>query len=242
MAITRFFTLIAFSIGAAQLACAAVIPTAVFSESPTNCPTSFSKPSGDALAPTDIPQDGFNISAGPLGCPPSFSASGLPDALPSGFPPAESADGSAPTDIPGDGFKKSGVPSQSDTLPTNTASYPSGASPDGSAPTQLPRGYLGSLSQLPDSPSSASDGATPTDTPQNGSMPSGSGNAPPSFSQGGDPSAFSSYLPSAAPSDGAVPSDLPTYDLSSGSLPQGCPTAFPSSVFPSGGPAPTDAA
>jgi len=81
MAIIRFFTLIAFSISAAQLARAAVIPTPVFSGSPTDCPTSFSRPSGDAPAPTDIPQDGnaFNISAGPLGCPPSFSASGLPD-------------------------------------------------------------------------------------------------------------------------------------------------------------------
>jgi len=83
MATTRFFTLIAFSIGAAQLACAAVIPTPVFSGSPTDCPTSFSKPSGAGPAPTDIPQDGnvFNISAGPLGCPPSFSASGVPDAV-----------------------------------------------------------------------------------------------------------------------------------------------------------------
>ena len=85
MAITRFFTLIAFSIGAAQLACAAAIPTPVLSGSPTDCPASFSKPSGPgaAPAPTDIPQDGnaFNISAGPLGCPPSFSASGAPDAV-----------------------------------------------------------------------------------------------------------------------------------------------------------------
>ena len=85
MAITRFFTLIAFSIGAAQLARAAVIPTPVLSGSPMDFPTSFSKPSGSgaAPAPTDIPQDGnaFNISAGPLGCPPSFSASGVPDAV-----------------------------------------------------------------------------------------------------------------------------------------------------------------
>jgi hypothetical protein len=83
MAITRFFHLIAFSIGAAQLACAAVIPTPVFSGSSTDCPMTFSKPSGDAPTPTDISQDGnaFNISAGPLRCPPSFSASGLPDAV-----------------------------------------------------------------------------------------------------------------------------------------------------------------
>ncbi|KIJ97079.1 hypothetical protein K443DRAFT_681801 [Laccaria amethystina LaAM-08-1] len=234
MAITRFFTLIAFSIGAAQLACAAVIPAPVFSGSPTDRPTSFSKPPGDAPAPTDIPQNGnaFNISAGPLGCPPSFSASGLPDALPSGFPPVESADGSPPTDIPGDASNKSLAPSQSDIPPTNTSSYPSGVSSDGSTPTQLSRGNLGSPSQLPDFPStSASDGAMPTDIPQNGTMPT---DTPPSFPQGGTPSACPSYLPS---SDGAVPSDLPVYGFSSGSLPQGCPTAFPS-----GGPAPTDTA
>ena len=131
MAIIRFFTLITFAIGAAQLACAAVIPAPVFSGSPTDCPTSFSKPSGDAPAPTSIPQDG---TAGPLGCPPSFSASGLPDAVretliewtenlppsqrPSGFPPVKSADGSVPTDKPGDAFDKSLAPSQSDIPPT----------------------------------------------------------------------------------------------------------------------------
>jgi len=83
MTMTHLFILIAFSISAAQLACAGVIPTPVFSGSPTDCPTSFSKPSGAGPAPTNIPQDGnvFNISAGPLGCPPSFSASGLPDAV-----------------------------------------------------------------------------------------------------------------------------------------------------------------
>ena len=102
-----------------------------FSGSPTECPTSFSKPSGDAPAPTDMPQDG---TAGSLGCPPYFSASGLPDAVresliewtenlppsqrPSGFPPVQSADGSVPTDIPGDAFDKSLAPSQSDIPPT----------------------------------------------------------------------------------------------------------------------------
>ncbi|EDR04212.1 uncharacterized protein LACBIDRAFT_304907 [Laccaria bicolor S238N-H82] len=237
---TRFFTLIAFSIGAAQVACAAVIPTPVFSGSPTDCPTSLSKPSGDAPAPTDIPQDS---TTGPLGCPPSFSASGLPDIRPSGFPPVKSADGSVPADIPGDASDKSLTPSRSDIPPTNASSYPSGASPDGSVPTELPREYVGSLSQLPDFPStSAADGATLTDIPQNGTMPTGSGNAPPSFSQGGTPPVCPSFLPSAAPSDGAVPSDLPAYDFSSGSLPRGCPTAFPSSAFPSWGPAPTDVA
>jgi hypothetical protein len=71
----------------------------------------------------------------------------------------------------------------SNLISQNTSSYPSGASPNGS-PTRLPRGNLRSLSQLPDFPStSASDGATPTDIPQNGTMATGSGNAPLSFSQ-----------------------------------------------------------
>ena len=124
MGIIRFFTLITFAIGAAQLACAAIIPASVFSGSPTDCLTAFSKPLGDAPAPTGIPQDG---TVGPLGCPPSFSASGLPDAVretliewtenlppsqrPSGFPPVKSADESAPTNIPGDAFDKSLAPS-----------------------------------------------------------------------------------------------------------------------------------
>ncbi|KIJ96089.1 hypothetical protein K443DRAFT_124592 [Laccaria amethystina LaAM-08-1] len=111
MAIPRFLILIACSIGAAQLSCAATILASVFSGSPTDCPTSFSKPTGDA-APTDIPQDGyaFNISTGPLGCPPSFPTSGLPDARLSGFRLLNL--------LMGDAFDKSLTPSQSDIPPT----------------------------------------------------------------------------------------------------------------------------
>ncbi|KIJ95559.1 hypothetical protein K443DRAFT_11279 [Laccaria amethystina LaAM-08-1] len=110
--LTCFFTLIASAIGAAQLACAAVIP--VFSGVPTDFPTLFSRPLRNVPAPTDIPQDvnAFNIYAGPLECPHSFSR-------PSGFPPVESVDGPAPSDIPGDAFDKSLAPSQSDIPPTN---------------------------------------------------------------------------------------------------------------------------
>ena len=96
-----------------------------------DCPTLFSKPSGDVPAPTDIPQDS---TEGPLGCLPSFSVGGLPDDIqesliestenlppsqhPSSFLPVKSTSGSVPTDIPGDAFDKSKAPSQSDIPPT----------------------------------------------------------------------------------------------------------------------------
>ncbi|KIJ96097.1 hypothetical protein K443DRAFT_682565 [Laccaria amethystina LaAM-08-1] len=245
MTSTRFFTIIALAFGAAQLAQAAAIPANNLSGSPMNYPSSFSS-SGDLPAPTDFPQDG-NPPNATLGYMPSFSH--MPHSRPSDFP----GDSPASTDLPKHKFSPSY--SQSDNPPADASAFPSGAPTNGSAPTHLSHdskshegheGHPDTFSHHHDFPTNATDAPTPTDMPQNGTMPTGSDNPQQTLSESGIPSACPSYLPnSAVPSGSPAPTDLPNnmtaYNSSAGPIPQGCPTTLPSSALPSDGPAPTDA-
>ncbi|EDR01357.1 uncharacterized protein LACBIDRAFT_312253 [Laccaria bicolor S238N-H82] len=234
MASTRFCALFALALLAAQLAQAAVIPANNLFGSSTIYPSSLS-PSGATSAPTDSPQDG-NPPNSTLGYMPSFSH--MPHSRPSDFP----GDSPAPTDLPKHKFSPSY--SQSDNPPANTSAFPSGAPNNGSAPSdhshdsKSHEGHEGQPDSFSDhhdfSPTNATDVPTPTD---NGRMPTESYNPPPSFSDGGVPSACPSHFQNFAV---PAPTDLPAYNSSAGPIPQGCPTALPSSIWPSDGPAPTD--